>query len=164
MKFTVFPRKWQERRIACTEDVIAFARVGGSTLLDAIPLHEVISIESMLSVDRGEQDGQHTLNSYESVIDFTHAFQVRTVKNGQNAGRKYILRVGSDEEVTTITEELSLLTKKAARKKEMAAKSWKANAQNIIRKLYSSSVFQGIFALLIVAVNADFCCFQIHLV
>ena len=135
---------------------MAFARVGESTLLDAIPLHEVISIESMLSVEpRGEQNGQHTLNTFESVIDFTHAFQVRTLKNGQNAGRKYILRAGSDEEVTAIAEQLSLLTKKATRKKEKAAKSWRANAQYIIRKLYSSSVFQGIFALLIVAVNAD---------
>jgi hypothetical protein len=143
---------------------MAFARVGESTLLDAIPLFEVTSIESMLSVEnRREQDGQHTLNSYESVIDFTHAFQVRTVKNGQNAGRKYILRAGSDEEVAAIAEELSLLVKKASRKKEMAAKSWRANAQNIIRKLYSSSVFQGIFALLIVAVSADFCCLKILL-
>ena len=150
---TIDYRNWQERRVACTGKVIAFARVGESALLDAIPLFEVMSIEAMKSVEqRGEQQG-HKTNNYESVIDFTHAFQIRTVKNGQNAGRKYILRGSSDEEVATIIGQLSELAKIAAEKE--AAKSWREIWQLRIREVYMSSWFQAMSALLIVAVSEE---------
>jgi hypothetical protein len=134
--------------------VIAFAREGESVLLDAIPLFEVMSIEMMLpatgSDQRGDQHGQPT-NSYDNVIDFTHALQIRTVKNGQNAGRKYILRASSDGEVTSIVQQLTDLAKKAARKE--AANSWRERLQLKIRVLYCSQWFQALTAILFIAVR-----------
>jgi hypothetical protein len=145
-------RNWQDRRVACTEDVIAFAREGESMLLDAIPLFEVMSIELMMSVDqRGEQHDQPK-NSYDAVIDFTHAFQIRTVKDGQNAGRKYILRASSDEEVATVVHQFRELAKKASQRE--AANTWRERLRLKIRILYSSQWFQAITSILIIAVCA----------
>ena len=143
-------RNWQDRRVACTKDVIAFARADESTLLDAIPLFEVMSIEVMISVDqRADQHGQQT-NSYDAVVDFTNAFQIRTVKNGQNAGRKYVLRANSAEEVTAIMDQLSDLAKKAAENE--AAKTWRDKLQQRVRQVYISQWFQAITTTLIIAV------------
>ncbi len=132
--------------------MIAFARAGESILLDVIPLSEVTSIELMMSADqRNDQQESHT-NTYDAVIDFTHAFQIRTVKNGQNAGRKYILRASSDEEAAKIVEHLCELKKKAAER--AAANSWRERMQLRIRILYRSQLFQAITSTLIVAVRA----------
>jgi hypothetical protein len=149
---TIFCRNWQDQRIACTENVIAFARVDESMLLDAIPLSEVMSIEVMMPVDQRSEQRDQPTNSFDAVIDFTNALQIRTVKNGQNAGRKYILRGSSDTEVATVVEKISELAKKAAKKE--AANSWRESMQHKLRILYDSKGFQGVTAILIVAVCA----------
>ncbi len=132
--------------------MIAFARAGDSILLDVIPLSEVTSIELMMSADQRNDQQENPTNSYEAVIDFTYAFQIRTVQNGQNAGRKYILRASSDEEAAKLVENLCDLKKKAA--KRAAANSWRERMQLRIRTLYTSQLFQAITATLIVAVRA----------
>ena len=149
---TVFFRNWQDRRVACTEDVIAFACVGDSLLLDAVPLSEVTSVGLMMSNDHHSQQHGPT-NSYDNVIDFTHAFQIRTVKNGHNAGRKYILRANTDEEVAKIIGHLGNLAKKAARAEKKAGETCQGMLQRYVRKVYSASWFQAITATLIIAVR-----------
>jgi hypothetical protein len=149
---TVFFRNWQDRRVACTEDVIAFARVGDSLLLDAVPLSEVTSVGLMMSNEhRSQQHGPTT--SYDSVVDFTHAFQIQTVKNGHNAGRKYILRADTDEEVSNLIEHLGNIAKKAARARKKTGETCQERLQRYVRKVYSASWFQAITATLIIAVK-----------
>jgi hypothetical protein len=148
-----FYRNWQDRRVACTKDVIAFARVGDSVLLDAIPLSEVLSVELMVSADHRIDQQDLPTNSYDNVVDFTHAFQIRTMKNGQNAGRKYVLRADSDAEVAALIGQFSELSKKAFQAQRDAAKSWRNKLLEYVRRVYGSSLFQIIFATLIIAVS-----------
>jgi hypothetical protein len=49
-------RNWISRRVAYTNEVIAFAKLGEQTLLDAIPLAEVASIEPMKSAEQKETE------------------------------------------------------------------------------------------------------------
>ena len=144
-------RNWQYRRVAITSDVITFARVDECTLLDAIPLSEVTSIDLMKSTEQGDEQVGHQTNGYESVIDFTNAFQIRTKKDGQNAGRKYILRASSDEEVAKTIIHLDTLAKIAAEK--AAARTKWEKIRNRVRLIYDSSWFQGTSAILIIAVE-----------
>jgi hypothetical protein len=131
--------------------VIVFARVNESELVDAIPLSEVIAVELMRPMEqqKSEQQGS-SKNSYESVTDFTHAFQIRTMKDGQNAGRKYVFQGNSEEQVVDIVKKLNLLVKKAI--EIAAARSMWEKFQIQVRVIYSSSSFQTITALLIIAV------------
>ena len=149
----MFCRNWQDRRVVCTSEVIAFARVNESILLDAIPLSEVTTIDLMKAIEQNDsQQGQQSQlkSDYGIVIDFTHAFQIRTKSDGQNAGRKYVLRADSDNEVATIVSHLNHLAKKAAKK--AAAKTTWEKIQQRVRLVYNSAWFQGISAFLIIAV------------
>ena len=147
--FCSYCRSWQDRRIVCTDEVIAFARVNENVLLDAIPLSEVTNIDLMNAIEQDKQQDQLS-KGYGTVIDFTHAFQIRTKKDGQNAGRKYVLRAHSDDEVASIISHLNHLAKKAA-KKAAARTRWEKMQQRV-RSVYSATWFQGISAFLIIAV------------
>jgi hypothetical protein len=119
-------------------------------LLDAIPLSEVLSIDLMKNIDQKDLVQQQPKNSFEAVIDFTNAFQIRTRKDGQNAGRKYFLRAESEDQLTTTISDLSRLAKIAA-EKSAARTKWE-ELQRRMREVYGSAPFQGISALLIVGV------------
>jgi hypothetical protein len=119
-------------------------------MLDVIPLSEVMTIDLMKMEQSEEQHGQPK-NGYESVIDFTYAFQIRTKKDGQNAGRKYIMRASSDEEVATIISHLNHLAKTAA-ERAAASTKWE-KIQQRIRSVYAAAWFQGTSAFLIIAVS-----------
>ncbi len=136
--------------MAYTNEVIAFAAVNEDMLLDAIPLSEVVSIDLMKDLDPSDEH-HHLHNSYETAIDFTHAFQIRTQKDGQNAGRKYVLRAESDVQAALFVSELNHLSRVAA-EAAVARSRWE-RIQRRVRKVYDSSVFQGISALLIVLVR-----------
>ncbi len=134
-----------------TEEVIAFARVNENILLDAIPLAEVEAIDSMQNLDQTYVQEHHPTNSFETAIDFTNAFQIRTRKGGYNAGRKYLLRAESEAEVDSIITDLKRVTKLAAKK--AAARSYFSKIQKRVRVAYNSTVFQSISAVLIVVVR-----------
>ena len=120
-------------------------------LLDAIPLSEVISIDMMKDLDQSDEQHHHLHSSYEAAIDLTHAFQIRTHKDGQNAGRKYVLRADSDDQAASFVTELNHLSRLAA-ERAMARTRWE-RFQRRVRKVYDSSLFQGISAILIVVVR-----------
>ncbi len=101
--------------------------------------------------DDQPDEQQHLHNSYEAAIDFTHAFQIRTDKNGQNSGRKYVIRADSDQQADLIVSELNNLSRIAA--EQAAARSRWGRVQSRVRKVYDSSVFQGISAIFIVVVR-----------
>jgi hypothetical protein len=137
--------------VVYTSDVIAFAAVNEEILLDAIPLSEVISIDLMKDLDQTEEHEHHPHNSYEAAIDFTHAFQIRTLKDGQNAGRKYVLRADSDDQAAIFVSELNHLSRVAA--EEAVARTRWENLQRRVRAVYDSSLFQGVSAILIIVVR-----------
>jgi hypothetical protein len=137
--------------VAYTADVIAFARVNEEVLLDAIPLSEITTIESMQNTHQFDASCNHSKNSYETAIDFTHAFQIRTRKDGQNAGRKYVLRASSDEEALVIIREIKHLSEQAAEK--AVARSYWGNLRRRINFMYKSTLFQGLSACMIIMVR-----------
>jgi hypothetical protein len=120
-------------------------------LLDAIPLAEVESIDSMLNLDQTYVEEHQPTNSFEAAIDFTNAFQIRTQKGGYNAGRKYVLRAESEDEITLMVADLKRVTKRAAKK--AAARSRLGKIQKRVRVVYNSTVCQFISAILIIAVR-----------
>jgi hypothetical protein len=140
-------RTWRPRRVAITIDVIAFAAVDEDTLLDAIPLSEVLGIESL---DQKDVQQQQPKNSFEKPIDFTYAFQIRTMPDGQNAGRKYFLHADSDEQVAAFTKQLGQLSRAASDR--AASRSRWAKAQRTVRAAYTSDFVQSVAALLIIGV------------
>jgi hypothetical protein len=137
-----------------TDEVVAFARVNENILLDAIPLAEIEAIDSMQNLDQTDVQEHQPTNSFETAIDFTFAFQIRTQKGGYNAGRKYLLRAGSEEEVNSIITDLKRVTKLAAKK--AAARSYFSKIQKRVRVAYNSTIYQTISAVLIIAVRFNF--------
>ncbi len=137
--------------MAYTNEVIVFAKVKEDILLDAIPLSEITTIESMHDTHQFHPSQNHSKNSYESVIDFTHAFQIRTRKDGQNAGRKYVFRASSDDEVMVIIRDIKQLAEHAAER--AVSKSHWGNLKRRVNDLYKSAVFQGLSAFLIIMVR-----------
>ncbi len=143
-----FCRKWRARRVAYTEEVIAFANVAENQLLDLIPLEVISGIEEMqVSSERGQVE-----SAIETTVDFTNAFQIRTRADGYNAGRSYFLQVKSDQDLAGLIQGITSVAKCAARKAR-ARSPW-AIAQEHARTLYNSSWFQGTAAFLIIAVSA----------
>jgi hypothetical protein len=132
------------RRVVYTKDVIAFSRPGQEILLDVVPLAEVVGIDSL-------HEGDESKNNFEASVDLSHAFQIRTKKDGFNAGRKYFIQASSDDLVTELISEISQITK--AISKGVTAKSKWRKTQKRVRRFYNSKVFQGIATFLIIAVR-----------
>ncbi len=139
-------RTWQSRRVVYTKDVIAFSRLEEDVLLEAVPLADVTGIDTMKDVDQNDI----SKNNFESAVDFTHAFQIRTKKDGFNAGRKYFIQASSEEELTQLVTEISHVAN-AAVEREAARSRWE-RMQSKAREFYNNSWFQGVAAFLIVAV------------
>jgi hypothetical protein len=129
-----------------TKDVIAFARLDEDVLLDAVPLAEVTGIDTMQDVDQNDI----SKNNFESAVDFTNAFQIRTKKDGFNAGRKYFIQANSEEELTQLVAEITHVAKVAV-EREAARSKWE-RMQTRVQIFYNNSWFQGIAAFLIIAV------------
>ncbi len=148
-------RNWISRRVAYTNEVIAFAKVGEETLLDAIPLAEVTSIEPMQSAEQKETEKStsEVENAFEVAVDNSNGIQIRTRKDGHNAGRKYYLQASSEGEFDVILKDLRSLTKIAVERAEASSK-W-SKLQERVRVVYESGWFQGIAAFLIISVRAN---------
>jgi hypothetical protein len=129
-----------------TKDVIAFSRLEEDVLLDAVPLAEVTGIDSMHEVDETDI----SKSNFELSVDFTHAFQIRTKKDGFNAGRKYFIQASSDEELAQLVAELAQIAMAAA-EREVARSKWD-RMQRRVRDIYNASWLQGGAAFLIIAV------------
>jgi hypothetical protein len=122
-------------------------------MLDAIPLKEIIGVESMVEICEKESYQGQPQNEFDKAMDFTSAFQIRTQKHGYNAGRKYFLRADSDTERDELIKQLLVLTKNAIARAETATQ-WE-RMQSRVRVIYNSSLFQGVAAFLIIAVSAS---------
>jgi hypothetical protein len=110
-------------------------------------MSQVIAIEPVQT--SAEHDG--SINTFEASVDFSHAFQIRTRKDGFNAGRKYFVQTSSDDTMTELIDEISQISKAIAEK--LATKSKWGKIQKKVRRIYNSSKFQGAAAFLIIAVK-----------
>jgi hypothetical protein len=131
-----------------THEVIAFSNVNDTQLLDQIPLRDIVAIEKM-NVSSGAQQMESTI---ETTVDFTDAFQIRTKKDGYNAGRSYFFRSESGGDLASLIQGISSVAELAVQKATVRS-NW-VTAREQSRILYNSSWFQGVAAFLIIAVSA----------
>jgi hypothetical protein len=134
---------WQTRRVIITKQKITFAFVGEESQIDYIPFAEIISIKEMSDATGDVSDDER----------FSHAMQIATRDDGHNSGRIYYLSTHSSEALKELMSDLS-------RKAEVArvhaeARTTFRKFQLQIRTRYESRMFQGLMALLIIAVCAD---------
>jgi hypothetical protein len=147
-------RRWQPRRMVLTDEVIAFSRLNEEILVDVIPLTDIAGVELMQ--DANQQGGMKSQGSFleftiENVIDFAHAFQIRTAQNGYNAGRKYVIQATSHDSVTLLINGIIKISEAAVLKAD--ARPIYRKMQGRMRMVYNSAQFQGIATFLIFAVS-----------
>ena len=135
-------RVWQMRRVVITKDVISFAFVDEDAQIDYIPFAEILHVKEMADAgdDAEEDEGK-----------YSHVMQIATRDDGYNSGRIYYLSTSSKEELDLLITELQSKAKKARMQAE--AHTWFQMLQLKVRIRYESSIFQGLMALLIAAVN-----------
>ncbi len=135
-----------------TNDVIAFSMPNTATLLDIIPLAEVVGVETIKSDDKTNEAKSLSESTIENAIDFTNAFYINTKQSGYNAGRKYFLRAGSDDILPSLVSSIRRTAQAAVQKAER--RSLWDKMQERVRALYNSDWFQGVATFLIMAVRA----------
>jgi hypothetical protein len=119
--------------------------VNDDQLLDLIPIEDIIGIDELAA-----REGTAQLESaMETTVDFSNSFRVKTKPDGYNAGRSYLFR--ADGNVASLIQGIVLVSK-AAERRANARFQW-ANVQDRARILYTSRMFQGGAAFLIIAVR-----------
>ena len=114
-------------------------------LLDLIPIEDIIGIDELAA-----REGTAQLESaMETTVDFSNSFRVKTKPDGYNAGRSYLFR--ADGDVASLIQGIVLVSN-AADRRANARFQW-ANVQDRARILYTSRMFQGGAAFLIIAVR-----------
>jgi predicted RNA-binding protein YlxR (DUF448 family) len=170
--YIIFARTWQIRRIVITKETLSFALLDDDSEIDFIPLSEVICVEEMCGVEEANADGttrkncsglnmlQRSMGSEE--IDqqfeedstsrlFVNAFQIATISDGYNSGRSYYLQADSSDVKQKVIEQLQALSQSARKRAEV--KSLFRKFQDHVRQVYTTRIFQGSAALLIIAVS-----------
>ena len=98
----------------------------------------------------GASDEDGECNNESTSQLFVNAFQIATIPDGYNSGRSYYLQADSSDIKQQIISQLQILAKTARKKAEV--KSSFRMAQDRVRGVYVTRSFQGVAALLIVAV------------
>ena len=132
-------RIWQKVRVFITLESIVFADIGGESVIDQVPLHDVELVKDMSTV-RASVDGK-----------FQNAVIVKTVAHGHNGGRTYYLQAENGEECSHLVKMLEKLASEALLK--VKAKTQFTRARLKARDIFSSPQFQMASAFLILTVN-----------
>jgi hypothetical protein len=109
-------------------------------VIDQIPLAEVQSIREMANME------EETMKASPE-----NGFLVETHPEGYNSGRTYYLQAESRASCQEIVRKLSQYS--AAAKEKAYSRSVFAKAQRQVDKVYRSTMFQSLVALLIIAVR-----------
>jgi hypothetical protein len=120
--------------------MIFFTQVNDEMAIDQIPLAEIQSIREMEDIDEEAMESS-----------LKNGFMVETHPEGYNSGRTYYLQAESKASCQDITRKLSQYS--AAAQEKAHARSVFAQAQRKVDKVYRSTIFQTLIALLIVAVR-----------
>ena len=170
--YIIFARTWQIRRIVITKETLSFALLNDDIEIDFIPLSEVICVEEMSGVEDANADGitrknysglnmsQKSMGS--EILDpqfdedstsrlFVNAFQIATIPDGYNSGRSYYLQADSSDVKQKVIEQLQALSRSARKRAEV--KSLFRKVQDHVHQVYTTRIFQGSAAFLIIAVS-----------
>jgi hypothetical protein len=128
LRTVYFRRAWHPRRIAYSNDVVAFAIPGPELkIVDAIPLFELVEVVNMSDTDvaHKSQDIDEEELDIKSVkvnrtqkksgdsnkVKFRHALQLctKTDGDGYNSGRQYIIQARNEPELKKIIKDLTRL-------------------------------------------------------
>jgi predicted RNA-binding protein YlxR (DUF448 family) len=151
---------------------LSFALLDDDSEIDFIPLSEVICVEEMCGVEDANADGltrkscsglnmlHKSLGSEDIELQFdddstsrlfVNAFQIATIPDGYNSGRSYYLQADSSDVKQKVIEQLQALSQSARKRAEV--KSLFRKVQDHVREVYTTKIFQGSAALLIIAVS-----------
>ncbi len=128
-----------------TREVIAFAYIGDSNMLDYIPLSEIIGIDNLQQVNLNS-----SLELLEKSVSILNALQIQTTPEGHNSGRKYLLQTDAETERDQLVQDIKRRVKNASKELISASK----RRQMYVKRIYNSNAVQSIAALLILLVRA----------
>ena len=162
-----------------SREVLILAKVNDEKeqVIDAIPLYEIeeIGAAQISDVLHREESAMHHGNSStefrkmstirngsggivldSNKVKFKNSFEIKTLVHGFNSGRKYFFKATNEEQCADLMKNLSEMVKAAIKKKE--AKTRFQESQERVRTIYSSTIFQGLVASMIVAVLPQLQC------
>ena len=138
-----------------TKKIIAFSNVNDDSVLDIVPLHEVINVrdttlqnEIMGDAD-SEFDGTSDSDADETIKK--NIFEIETNPEGYNSGRVYQIQAASAHDFRKIFNDLTKLASTA--REEAEAKSRFKKSQQRVGKVFNSNIVQGALAILVCAVS-----------
>jgi hypothetical protein len=121
-------------------EVIFFAHLKDDVVIDKIPMDEVELVREMTSAPN---ENNNSTDAQELMIE-THP-------DGYNSGRIYYLQAESNAMCQKIIQKLKQYC--AAARERANAQTAMAQAQQHVRKMYRSKIFQNLVAFLIIAVR-----------
>jgi hypothetical protein len=133
-------RHWARRRVVITRDIMAFAYVGDTNMLDHIPLREITGIENL---EQNQQRSSKLL--FEKTVNVSNALQIQTIPDGYNSGRKYLIQAENEDERNRLVIDFKRHVKRAS----IEQISDFQRRQKLVRKIYNSNIVQSFAALLI---------------
>ncbi len=123
--------------------MVLLAHFSDDTVIDKIPLNEIKMVREMIDV---EDDVENSKNGND--------FLIETDEDGYNSGRTYYLQADSSAQCREISNKISQISKLAIDRAN--SKTAFAQAQQPVRRVYTSTIFQNVVALLILTVGKDF--------
>jgi hypothetical protein len=123
-------------------EVLLVAQLSVDSVIDKIPLIEIKMVREMMDI---EDEGENSKDGND--------FMIETDADGYNSGRTYYLQADSSAECRDISNKISLESKLAVDRAN--AKTAIAQAQQRVRRFYSSAIFQNLVAFLILTVGKD---------
>ena len=140
------------------KDLLYFAFINKDSIVDCIPLAEIVQIKKMGTepVPEGSNQRKHTSFSNEadfnlSAHDFIRSIKLDTDPDGYNSGRSYYVQFKTDEEFERLFFKLTTFTKDAIKRFE--ARSCLERSQRSFRILHNSAPFQYTAAAFVMAVG-----------
>ena len=112
---------WQERKVACTESVLAFSHIEREKLLDVVPLNEIIGIQDMGGIGNADLDDDAGRIKLELILtdrssdNFFSKFithQSSTLADEKEKCRKVFDSIDTDKTGSCSIEELTIFLKK----------------------------------------------------
>ncbi len=121
-------------------EVVLFAQLSEDTVIDKIPLNEIKLVREMIDA---EGEGKKSKDGNE--------FMIETNADGYNSGRTYYLQADSSKACRDVAKKISQNSIMSIERAN--AKTAFAQAQQHVRKIYSSAIFQNVVAFLILTVG-----------
>jgi hypothetical protein len=147
----LFNGSYETRRVVVTSHYLIFAEPEQEEIVDFIPFSDIYSVDDLDGVteDSAKSDSQNLAHiaSLETVASTLSAFQIRTLREGYNCGRKYCLQAKSDRQCDYLIKLLN--DQAAAAHRRLDKRSNMQRFRDYARDFYNSTPFQLTSAALI---------------